>query len=70
MHRGLFVGLATLDVVGYVDQTPDTDEKVEALDMWTGLKGPSSPSAVEERVPRLSCLARRCVVRDSLEPHP
>ncbi|WP_276971814.1 hypothetical protein [Ferrimicrobium acidiphilum] len=49
MASGLFVGLATLDVVGYVDRRPDVDEKVEAADMWTGAGGPATNAAVTFR---------------------
>jgi sugar/nucleoside kinase (ribokinase family) len=49
MVNGLFVGLATLDVVGYVDRQPDVDEKVDAADVWTGVGGPTANAAIAFR---------------------
>ena len=46
MAKGVFVGLATLDIVGYVDRRPDADEKVEAVDMWTGVGGPAANASI------------------------
>jgi sugar/nucleoside kinase (ribokinase family) len=46
LGAGLFIGLATLDVVGYVDRRPDADEKVEAVDVWTGAGGPAANAAI------------------------
>jgi sugar/nucleoside kinase (ribokinase family) len=49
MVSGLFVGLATLDVVGYVDHAPDVDEKVEATDVWIGVGGPAANASITFR---------------------
>lgn len=46
MTRGMFVGLTTLDIVGYVNRRPDADEKVEAVDVWTGAGGPAANAAL------------------------
>lgn len=46
MVKGLFVGLATLDVVSHVDRTPDVDEKVEAEDVWVGVGGPAANASI------------------------
>jgi sugar/nucleoside kinase (ribokinase family) len=56
--RGLFVGLATLDVVYLVGRHPDADEKITALDFMSAAGGPAANAAVAFRrvggTPRLA----------------
>ncbi|MEU6356096.1 PfkB family carbohydrate kinase [Streptomyces sp. NPDC047072] len=44
--RGLFVGLATLDVVQLVDRVPGADEKLTARDQVVAAGGPAANAAV------------------------
>lgn len=43
---GLFVGLATLDVVQRVDRLPAANEKVVAQDTWLAAGGPAAVAAI------------------------
>lgn len=43
---GLFVGLATLDVVQRVDRLPAHNEKTVALDTWLAAGGPAAVAAI------------------------
>ncbi len=43
---GLFVGLATLDVVQRVDRLPAPDQKIVATDTWLAAGGPAAVAAV------------------------
>lgn len=44
--RGLFVGLATLDVIHRVDQMPGSDEKGVATATWVAAGGPATVAAI------------------------
>src|SRR5690625_5980424 len=48
MHRprGVFAGLATLDVIHRVDASPGPDEKVTALSQFVAAGGPAANAAV------------------------
>ncbi len=43
---GLFVGLATLDVVQLVDRLPDSNEKTTARKSWLAAGGPAAVAAI------------------------
>lgn len=43
---GLFVGLATLDVVQLVDRLPGTNEKTTATETWLAAGGPAAVAAI------------------------
>jgi len=49
MKLGLFIGLSTLDIIGYVENAPTADQKVDALDVWVGAGGPTTNAAVTFR---------------------
>jgi sugar/nucleoside kinase (ribokinase family) len=44
--KGVFVGLATLDLIQYVEAFPAPDEKIQALDRWIGVGGPAANAAI------------------------
>lgn len=46
MTKGLFVGLATLDVIQLVEKLPAENEKIRALDFTFAAGGPASNAAV------------------------
>ena len=44
--KGVFVGLATLDLIQYVRSFPLPDEKIQAEDRWIGAGGPATNAAI------------------------
>lgn len=46
MHRGLFVGLTTLDIIYRVEQLPSGDEKIVASGQLVAAGGPATNAAV------------------------
>ncbi len=46
MTGGLFVGLATVDVVQLVDRLPARNEKTTAIDSWVAAGGPAAVAAI------------------------
>lgn len=44
--KGVFVGLATLDLIHYVQSFPLPDEKIQAEDRWIGAGGPAANAAM------------------------
>lgn len=62
---GLFVGLATLDVVHHVAHRPESNEKVTALATYLAAGGPAANAAVT-----FAALGGRAVVLTALGRHP
>lgn len=46
MTGGLFVGLATVDVVQLVDRLPSSNEKTTAIQSWVAAGGPAAVAAI------------------------
>ncbi|MGB8202386.1 MAG: hypothetical protein WCF33_22325, partial [Pseudonocardiaceae bacterium] len=63
--RGLFVGLATVDLVQRVDRRPGVDEKVVALSSDIAAGGPAAVAAVT-----FGALGGQSVLLSALGPGP
>lgn len=46
MRTGLFVGLATLDVIQHIDAHPEPNQKVTARESWLAAGGPAAVAAI------------------------
>ena len=62
---GLFVGLATLDVIHHVDSPPGPNEKVTALATYLAAGGPAANAAVT-----FAALGGRAILLTALGQHP
>ncbi len=64
-HRGLFVGLVTLDLIYLVDRPPTDNEKIVASDYTVAAGGPATNAAVA-----FSHLGNQAIVLGMLGAHP
>lgn len=64
-HRGLFVGLVTLDLIYLVDRPPLANQKLVASDYMVSAGGPATNAAVT-----FSHLSNEAIVLGSLGTHP
>ncbi|MBC7969726.1 MAG: sugar kinase [Verrucomicrobia bacterium] len=64
-HRGLFVGLVTLDLIYLVDRPPTDNEKIVASDYTVAAGGPATNAAVA-----FSYLGNQAIVLGMLGAHP